>query len=113
MVRTLVPRRICAGAGWRNHRLRYVRVDWKFADSDRLVVRRRLLGSGGVHNADDNDHHQRLRPRYRAAGVYGDSPDGRDSSNPKERRSVRRVIFDAFVADIVELQSHLQRPTRA
>src|SRR6058998_1332739 len=76
------------------------------------MVRRRVLGPGRLHDADDHDHHQRVRARHGPPGVRLDLPAGCDSDEWAKCRGVCGAVFHAVLVVIVELQPHLQRPAR-
>ena len=73
------------------------------------MVRRRLLGPRRLHDADVDDHRDRLRRRNRAAGLRDRAPDVGASDQRPQCRGVRRAVLDAGLARLLELQPDLQR----
>lgn len=102
LVRALVSGRICARDSGRHRRLHCVRWNREFADPNGSMVRGRFLGPGRFHDADDDDHRERVRPRHRAAGLCRDPANGIDSQNRQERGGFRRIVFDAHFAGVME-----------
>ena len=85
----------------------------KLVRADGPVVRRGLLGSRHVHDADVDDRGHRLRGRHVTAGLRSDQTACGVSEQRTECRGLRRPLLDAGVARVVELQPDLQRPARA
>jgi len=73
------------------------------------MVRSRFLGPRRVHDADDDDHHQRIRARHSAAHLQTDRSNGRNPKERKKRGGIRRIVFHAVLPSLVELQPDIQR----
>jgi len=90
----MVSGRVCFSAHRRGSCIHGKRGGRQLDGRYRSMVRGGFLGSGHLHDANDDDHRHRLCPRNGSSGLCGDLPDGGYSEGREERSRIRGALFD-------------------